>query len=117
MGGSVNQSPPRSTVIRYSFNDDNFEAVPELELPGPRFAFGSAVHQGLFYIVGGYISGNLVATDTVFKIDPQAPQGGWQTLASLPTPRAYSVCVVVNGKLYSVGGLQTFAGLPSAAIL
>lgn len=75
-------------------------------LGNPRAFVGSAVLDGQVYAIGGarFIGATLdaMAVDTVEVYS--AAQGEWQLVASLGSPRMGSAGVVLNGRLYAVGG-------------
>ena len=80
--------------------------VTKASMPTARFIAGSAVANGLMYVVGGRNNVNLnnkSVADTILEAyDPSADR--WTTLAPLPTHRYDVAAGSVNGIIYAVGG-------------
>ena len=83
------------------------EGAQQAALPGPRRAFGSAVLDNKFYLVGGMREGfKLVDDCLVYDFDSQK-------YAAIPcphTPRLSGQMVALDGKLYILGGSKRKGG-------
>lgn len=74
-------------------------------LPAARYAGGAAIFGGYVYFVGGAGSdGAPVATTYRAAIHVDGSLGAWESLAGLPSPRAYHAMVDFGPYLYAVGG-------------
>ena len=78
-------------------------------LPVPRAQFGIAVYGSRIFITGG----TLLATGTPdtsciwASLDPNTgANSGWSVTTVMPYARRYHGCVVLNGRLYLIGGLN-----------
>jgi len=90
-----------STLTTYvSSNWENVSGTT----PEPKFWFGSAVHDGKLYVVGG-LTGTakaMATTNKVFSYDPAAD--AWTELATMPTGLMVPVCDFIGDLLYCAGG-------------
>jgi len=78
-------------------------------MTSPRDAFSTVAYDGKIYLLGGETnepSSNADILDLVEAFDPETDS--WETLAPMPSPRAYFSACVVNGKIYAIGGLHKF---------
>jgi len=69
------------------------------DMPSPRRAHSAVELGGMIYVVGGRDGDRY---DYMERYNPSA--NSWQTLAPLPTARAWLVTGVVNGRIYAIGG-------------
>ena len=76
-----------------------------------RHGFAAGVIDGKLYVAGGIGSNSPRETAEVF--DPTANQGAgaWSALPPMPSARAYANGVVLNGKLYVIGGISSDGSL------
>lgn len=71
-------------------------------MPTGRGQGSAGVIEGGFFVVGGYLSGQIV-TDV---LEAFYPGGNWaRSFEPMPTPRGEAEAGVIDGKLYVVGGL------------
>jgi N-acetylneuraminic acid mutarotase len=103
LGGLDKDSVRPVAVLRYSFQNNTFTTEPALALPSGRVSFGAALYKAHIYVVGGTV--DFAPVSSVIRINPLSPQGGWQSVASLPSQRTIVRCVVANSLLFAVGGL------------
>jgi N-acetylneuraminic acid mutarotase len=61
---------------------------------------GAAALGGRFYVMGGYDDRG--ATDSLWEYEPAADR--WQRRAAMPTARGALTAVVLDGRLYAIGG-------------
>jgi hypothetical protein len=76
-------------------------------MPQPKQNAAIAVHDGKFYIMGGMIGSAGVAgsaTNTVDVFDPRS--GQWNLAAPMSTARTGSKAIVVDGRIYVIGGAR-----------
>ena len=90
-------------------------------MPNPRWGSGSCVLDGKIYVVGGCYttesSPGKPAYHTVSMVNSFDPETGiWDTLAPLEVPRCYLQSVVVNGKIYAIGGSVNIFGESSSTV-
>lgn len=108
LGGATNASgDPSVTVYRAPL--DSAGAVgtwaETRALPVPLRSFGATVVFGSLYVVGGATTGNVpVATVYRSTIGSGGELGAWETMASLPFPRAHFGFGHFAGRLYAFGG-------------
>lgn len=101
--GAFPAEPPVPAVWTYDPVADAWAeglAIPEHRRRG---ASGVAVHEGVFYLVGGLTGGHnggYVAWLDAF--DPAS--GQWRELADAPHPRDHFHAAVLDGRLYAAGG-------------
>jgi len=86
--------------------------VSEATLPRPRRAFGGALLDDHYYLVGGMAEG-LGAVRECDVFDFQSTR--WSTIAC-PAPRISPQLVALDGKLYLAGGSALGASEPNASI-
>ena len=88
-----------------SFAGKGWEAITEL--PTKRVDFSTAVVNDKIYLIGGTLVENAdprkkVWISTVEVYDPKSNK--WQRVSEMPTPRAYPMSTVVDGRIYVLGG-------------
>lgn len=98
----------RGTVEMYDPVTDTWS--PRASMPTPRWMPAVAVVNGIVYTVGGYYApgGSTIVTDVVESYDPAV--NTWTSRTAAPAALGESGAVVLNGKLYVVGGLSYFGG-------
>ncbi|KAF2421132.1 galactose oxidase, partial [Tothia fuscella] len=87
----------------YDIASDTWTPNPELKLPEQRDHAGSAVVDGVLYVVGGRVSIPDQNRDTVFALDLKNPTK-WTTRAVMPVARGGLAAAAAGGKIYSFGG-------------
>jgi N-acetylneuraminic acid mutarotase len=109
VGGFVAGGENSPRVDAYSPAAKSWRQIPDLPLPVDHAM--AAGYRGTLYVVGGYGPSRSRLT-TLFAYSG----GSWARLTPMPEQRAAGGAVVVNGKLYVVGGTasSTIAG-PLAA--
>ena len=93
-----------ATVLRREAEDVVSSALPPL--PEQR-AFGSAVfHEGALYFAGGASEASGKSPSrSLYRLDPEAPAGGWEELESMPGPgRLWPTLASRFGELLIFGG-------------
>ncbi|KAK6081547.1 hypothetical protein SCUP234_04752 [Seiridium cupressi] len=73
-------------------------------LPEARQHVGGAVVNSTFYVLGGRTDGREKVRDTVFALNLEDTQAGWQTLAPMPTARGGLGCAALGVEIYCFGG-------------
>ncbi|MFZ4622334.1 MAG: Kelch repeat-containing protein [Bacteroidota bacterium] len=97
-GRSLDGSTFTSSLEEYNPVTDTW--ITRMPMNTPRSGTGSAVINGLLYVVGGRNSSGTLATLEVY--DPV--MNAWQTKTPMPTPRFDLSAASINGILYAVGG-------------
>jgi N-acetylneuraminic acid mutarotase len=106
--GGYPHETPISHVYMYDPAKDEWIQGHEIPKNRRRGAAGVVVHKDKFYIVGGIEDGHWADNrDYLDEYDPKT--GEWVTLPSLPRVRDHFQAVVVDDKLYAVGGRKSFA--------
>ena len=76
------------------------------DLPSPRAGAAEALYKGKIYLFGGVSNSdqsvNGIKQKTTFVYDPQSDS--WTQKKDMPTSRAAATAVVVNNKIYVIGG-------------
>ncbi|MCD9033593.1 kelch repeat-containing protein, partial [Luteimonas sp. Y-2-2-4F] len=101
--GAFPDEPPVPAVWTYDPRTDRWEEGPAIPEHRRRGASGVAVHEGVFYLVGGLTrghNGGYVAWLDAF--DPAT--GRWRELPDAPHPRDHFHAAVLDGRLYAAGG-------------
>jgi hypothetical protein len=106
-GGWPNE-PPIPHVYIYDPAADRWERGPEVPEARRRGAAGVVVHDGEIFLVSGiqvgHSSGHVPWLDA---FDPRT--GRWRVLADAPRARDHFHAVVLDGRLYAVGGRRSSA--------
>lgn len=106
-GGYPHETPVPYVYI-YDPSNDEWTRSHEIPEDRRRGAAGVVVHNDKFYVVGGIEDGHWADNrDYMDEYDPKT--GEWQTLPSLPRVRDHFQAVVVDDKLYAVGGRKSYA--------
>ncbi|MEM7155285.1 MAG: DUF6519 domain-containing protein [Myxococcota bacterium] len=87
---------------------DNGALAQGARMPALRRAFGLTACRGRIFVIGG-VDDRGRRVDTVFAYDPSADQ--WETRAPLPRERSHLGATDVDGKIYAVGGIESFLWL------
>ena len=108
VGGFTANGANSPRVDAYSPVDDSWHQAADLPVAVDHAM--AAGYRGRLYVAGGYsASRSRLATFFAYS------RGAWFRLAPLPEPRAAGGAVVVNGKLYLVGGVATAGGVSRLA--
>nr|MBI1231678.1 galactose oxidase [Cytophagales bacterium] len=106
--GGYPHETPVPYVYTYDPASDSWMRGDEIPAERRRGAAGVVVYQDKFYIVGGIADGHWADNrDYLDEYDPKT--GEWRTLPDLPRVRDHFQAVVVDDKLYAVGGRKSFA--------
>jgi N-acetylneuraminic acid mutarotase len=105
IGGYPGTRIPSNVVQVWDSRTDTWSEGPPVPMP-LHHAMSASVN-GKVYLIGGEFDGagtnrTGVSLDTVFELDPSV--GGWVPRASMPTGRRGGAAVVLDGKIYVVGG-------------
>ena len=100
------------TVEVYDTQTDTW--VKKQDMPTLRMPFATAVVDGKIYLIGGIrievkdgVFGGKAITDLVEVYDPLSDR--WEKRADMPTARSAGDAVVVDSKIYVLGGQARFA--------
>jgi N-acetylneuraminic acid mutarotase len=105
IGGYPGDRIPSNVVQVWDSRTDTWEEGPPVPMP---LHHATAVSvDGKVYLLGGEFEGAgtnrpSVFLDTVFVLDPR--EGTWMPRAPMPTGRSGGAAVVLDGKIYVVGG-------------
>lgn len=106
--GKYPHETPIPHVYIYDPTTDEWMRSHEIPEDRRRGAAGVVIYNDKFYVVGGIEDGHWADNrDFLDEYDPRS--GEWQTLPSLPRVRDHFQAVVVNDKMYAVGGRKSFA--------
>ena len=101
------------TVEVYDTQTDTW--IKKQDMPTRRMPFATAVVDGKIYLIGGTrieikdgVFGGKAITDLVEVYDPLTDK--WEKRADMPTARSVSNAVVVDSKIYVLGGQARFDG-------
>jgi hypothetical protein len=115
--GGIDTTGTVSTVWRAPVHIDRTLGAwtGELSLPEPIHAMGVAVVRSWLYVAGGADTAN-AAVSAVYRsrIGLDGSLGPWESLPSLPAPRAFGKMISFAGTLYYLGG-DAGAVLPGSA--
>lgn len=105
VGGGLEQTPDGGFIATdildlFDLASQTWSAGPAL--PGVRDHAALVTLRGSLYLVGGYAATLAAPTAEVWRLD--APDGEWQRVAELSTPRAALSVVAVRGRLFAIGG-------------
>jgi hypothetical protein len=111
--GSGRGEPPLPDVYIYDPAADRWEKGPAIPADRLRGGAGVVVHDGLIYLVAGHQLGH--SSGHVPWLDSFNPRTGeWRKLADAPRPRDHFQAVVLDGKMYAVGGRRSAAAFGHA---
>ena len=109
VGGFLKSKTP--TDVLFIYDPAKNEWQEGKSLPSP---IGAALNanfiDGILYVVGG-LNASDVPVSTNYAYDPKT--NNWTTKTPMPTARHHLQAVVVDGKLYAIGGRILGDGVPS----
>jgi N-acetylneuraminic acid mutarotase len=106
MTGPYPEEPPVSNIYMYVPETDTWVKGPEIPENRQRGSSGAVVYDGKIYLAAGIQLGHTSGTVAWFDVfDPKT--GEWTALDDAPHIRDHFHAVVVDGKLYCVGGRNT----------
>jgi len=117
IGGSDENSNIRDTVYSATIQTDGSLSAWVVQAPFPVAIYTQAsVANGFLYVLGGAVDNGSVTVNTVYysKINVDGTLAGWNQTAPLPQPECCFGAVVVNGWVFTVGGLSG-TGYPTAS--
>lgn len=103
-GGNRGDIPETVVADVYRYNPATDVWTKLVSLPQPIGGGTAQVIDNKLHVIGGFESDNDTATTVHYVLDLADPAAGWTTAASLPTVRDHLASVVIDGKLYAVGG-------------
>ena len=113
-GGFPNQSPMPNSYS-YDTKADTWQKLAEIPETRRRAGAGEAVYNGKLYLVCGITHGHSSGTNSMFdEYDPAT--NTWKVLPDAPHIRDHSMAVVVDDKLYAIGGRNTSYRDPNGVI-
>ncbi len=104
-GGFPNQTPA-TNVYSYDVQQDKWQQEGAIADNRKRAGAGAAVYNGKLYLVAGITHGHSSGTNNMFDVYNPATST-WDSLPDAPHIRDHAMAVVVNDKLYVVGGRNT----------
>ncbi|WP_423148133.1 Kelch repeat-containing protein [Rubrolithibacter danxiaensis] len=105
-GGTYPDQHTLTHVYSYDTEKDRWKKEGEIPAGRRRAAAGAAVYKGKIYLVNGIQHGHVSGTTNMFdEYDPETKT--WRKLPNAPHIRDHSTAVVVNDKLYAIGGRNT----------
>ncbi|HLT07966.1 MAG TPA: kelch repeat-containing protein [Cyclobacteriaceae bacterium] len=108
LSGRYPHEEPISHVYIFDPKTDTWDKSHEIPEERRRGAAGLVVKDDKFYLVAGIKDGHWADNRNYFdEYDPAT--GKWRTLPDLPRVRDHFQAVVVDNKLYAVGGRKSFA--------
>ena len=89
---------------------DSGSWVSKANMPTARSRFSVSVVDGKIYTIGGIVKGGYSSEgqSAVEEYDPET--NVWKKKAGMPTARMWLTTAVVNGKIYAIGGLDSYLG-------
>ncbi|HET9903701.1 MAG TPA: kelch repeat-containing protein [Xanthobacteraceae bacterium] len=116
-GGLAPGWKPKGLVYEYDLAKNAWTKKKAMPLPSHHLAL--AALNGKIYVFGGFKlpeSGPpaWVPIDNVWEYDPAADS--WKALAPLPTKRGSANALVVDGKIYVIGGASVHPGSKETAV-
>lgn len=106
MTGRFPNETPLERVVKYLPESDEFQFEHGIPVDRRRGGAGAAVYDEKIYLVGGITDGHNGGFKPWFdEYDPST--GQWRILADAPNSRDHFQAVVLNDRLYAVGGRQT----------
>lgn len=109
MTGRYPTEPPIPHVYIYDPATDRWSRGPEIPADRRRGGAGAVVHDGRIYVVAGIRNGHTDGHVAWFDaLDPAT--GEWTRLPDAPRARDHFQVVIVDEKLYAIGGRRSSAG-------
>lgn len=106
MTGPYPNETPLEKIVVYYPRTDEFRMVHGVPEHRRRGAAGAVLHEGKIYLVGGITHGHVDGFQPWLDCyDPQT--GDWEVLADAPHARDHFQAVVLDQKLYCLGGRTT----------
>lgn len=113
VGGKSAAGVPVATVRRSAINSDGSLAGWQSTTSLPAALYSHAVLAGnngrFLYVLGGWNGATRVNTVYRAEVGPNGMLGGWATLTALPEEIAQQSAVLVNNRIYMIGGQNNAA--------
>ena len=106
MTGGYPKEPPMKNIWIYYPETDTWEEGPEIPENRRRGGAGAVLYNDKIYMVGGIKFGHYSGTTNYFD-SYDLKTGRWETLTDAPHVRDHFPAIVVDDKLYCVGGRNT----------
>ncbi|MFY0685529.1 MAG: DUF1080 domain-containing protein [Cyclobacteriaceae bacterium] len=106
MTGQYPKETPLTHIWKYYPSEDRWEQGDEIPLERRRGGAGAVVYQDKLYLVCGIDLGHTSGTNNHFD-SYDLKTGEWETLTKAPHIRDHFSAIVVDDKLYSLGGRNT----------
>ncbi|MEX2591893.1 MAG: kelch repeat-containing protein [Anditalea sp.] len=108
LSGKYPHETPLDHVYTFDPEKNIWEKGHEIPEERRRGAAGLVLRDNKFYLVGGIKDGHWAENRDYFdEYDPET--GKWTVLSPLPRVRDHFQSVVLNGKIYAVGGRKSYA--------
>jgi hypothetical protein len=111
VGGLLSWPKPHSSAV-YVYDPASDSVATGKPMPRGRGAGGVAVHEGKIYYAGGLADGKAVRWFDEY--DPRSRT--WRRLPDMPRARDHFHAVVVDGRLYAIGGRDSELGAETDAV-
>lgn len=106
MTGKYPKEVPLENIWIYYPQDDTWKKGPRIPQELRRGGAGVVVYENQFYMVCGIEFGHTSGTNNLFtSYDPETNR--WTSLTKAPTVRDHFSAVVIDNKLYCIGGRNT----------
>lgn len=106
MTGKYPRETPLENIWKYYPREDRWEKGEIIPVEIRRGGAGAVLYQNKLYLVGGIEFGHTSGTTNRFDcFDPET--GKWTTLTKAPTIRDHFNAIIMDEKLYCVGGRNT----------
>jgi N-acetylneuraminic acid mutarotase len=105
VGGLYGDFPSTPTDRVFKFNTiTKTWSEPLPKLPIMYHSGGAAIVNGMLHFFGGSEKDRVTDTGRHLVLNLSNPSSGWQPAADLPDARCHFSTVVLNGKIYAIGG-------------
>ena len=111
MTGKYPKEVPMENIWKYYPETDTWEKGPEIPEDRRRGGAGAVLYNDKIYLVGGIEYGHTSGTNNYFD-SYDLKTGEWQILTKAPHIRDHFPAIVVDDKLYCVGGRNTSVHYP-----
>jgi N-acetylneuraminic acid mutarotase len=112
MTGKYPKETPLENIWIYYPEEDKWERGPEIPKARRRGGAGTVIYKDKLYMVGGIEYGHTSGTNNYFD-SYDLKTGQWEILTKAPHVRDHFQAIVVNDKLYCVGGRNTSVHHPN----
>ncbi len=106
MTGKYPRETPLENIYEYHPKTDTWKKGVEIPAARRRGSCGTVLYNGKIYMVGGIIDGHYSGLVGWFD-SYDLSTGKWEVLPDMPHPRDHFPAIVMNDKLYAIGGRDT----------